>query len=220
MPLTNNLASSTSRIRPLVNYLNKQKQNQNFYQTIELNATIFLIIFFVIFAIRPTVMTISSLVGEIKAKETQKTLLKTKINQIIKAQDQYSLVQGRYSVIDQSLPDRPAYYDIANQIISISNESNNPLSELSFNLPKTNNLQDHVNNYSVPLKITGNFKNSVAILNQLLQNRRLIGIPSVTFSIPKTSISPIGTGSATITGNIVTSINTNIYFWEQNNGKN
>ena len=93
MPQPINLSIATSHLRPLVDYLRRQRNNQSFYHTIELNATVFLIIFFVVFAIRPTVTTISSLVGDINAKEIQQTQLKTKINQIIKAQDLYSQVQ-------------------------------------------------------------------------------------------------------------------------------
>ncbi|MCX6786885.1 MAG: hypothetical protein NTU85_03690, partial [Candidatus Kaiserbacteria bacterium] len=182
---------------------------------------VFLIIFFVIFAIRPTVTTISSLVGDINAKEIQQTQLKTKINQIIKAQDLYSQVQGKYSLIAQGLPDSPSYYQAANQIHGATSISSVSVTGLSFVLTKTGNSPtDHLNSYSVPISFPASFSQTTTVLDNLLQNRRLLQIPSISFSLLNPASASVGSSNTVSPGNITASFNATIYYWDTFNGKN
>lgn len=215
MPQPINLSSATAHLRPLVDYLKRQKDNQNFYHTIELNATIFLIIFFVFFAIKPTVTTISSLIGEINAKEIQQTQLKTKINQIIKAQDLYSQVQEKYSLIAQCLPDSPSYYQAANQIYGASSTSSASVNDLNFVFSQTENpMSPHLKSYSIPISLPAPFVETTAVLNNLLQNRRLLQIPSISFSLPKADSTSAGSPTAISPGSITAGFNATIYYWD------
>jgi hypothetical protein len=221
MPQPINLTAAISRLRPLVDYLKKQKENQNFYHTIELNATIFLVIFFVIFAIRPTVITIASLVGDINAKEIQQTQLKTKINQIIKAQDLYSQVQEKYSLISQSLPDGPSYYQAANQISGAASISSISVNDLNFILSNPDTaLLGHLNSYSIPINLSASFPQTVTVLDDLLQNRRLLKIPLISFSLLKAEPFSAGSTAASSSGSITASFNTTVYYWNTSNEKN
>lgn len=221
MPQPINLSIATSRLRPLVDYLKRQRNNQNFYHTIELNATVFLIIFFVVFAIRPTVTTISSLVGDINAKEIQQTQLKTKINQIIKAQDLYSQVQEKYSLIAQGLPDSPSYYQAANQIYGATSISSISVNGLNFVLTQAGNSpSDHLNSYSVPISLPASFIQTTTVLDNLLQNRRLLQIPSISFSLLNPASASVGSSNTVSPGSITASFNATIYYWDTSNGKN
>lgn len=219
MPQPINFNSITSRLHPLVEYLNKQKENQSFYHTIELNATVILIIFFVVFAISPTVTTISSLIGQINAKELEQSQLKDKINQVIKAQDLYSQVQEKYSLVTQSLPDQPSYYQAANQVFGVATSASVPLDGLSIVLSSPVSTTENLKSFSIPTSFTGSFTQISAALDNLILNRRLIQIPSVAFSLSKSDTSSAGNRVATSSGSITASFNTTVYYWDPSNAK-
>lgn len=213
-----NLNSAASRLKPMVEYVKKQRENESFLNTVELNATIFLIIFFAIFAIRPTVVTISSLVGEIKAKEVEKTQLKNKINQIVRAQDLYSQVQARYYLIDQSLPDNPQFYNASVQLSQSAAHSSTILDDLSFLFTQVKNhpnAVEHLKNYSIPVSINGSFSQTSQFLSNLLANRRIFKISGVSYSLPteKTSVGSSDTSQPSA-GEINLTLNTNVLYWE------
>jgi len=219
MPQPINFSTATAQLRPLVDYLKRQKDNQSFYRSVELNATIFLIIFFVFFAIKPTVTTISSLIGDIKAKEIQQNQLKTKINQIIKAQDLYSQVQEKYSLISQCLPDSPSYYQAANQIYGASSV---PVNDLDFVFPQSENpITASLKSYSIPITLPAPFTETTTVLNNLLQNRRLLQIQSISFSLPKaTDLTSDKTSVVAAPGSVTADFDATIYYWDPSNEKN
>ena len=57
-----------SRLTPLFDYIKKRQENRKLRKTFELAATFILISFFLFFAIKPTALTISALIGDIKSK--------------------------------------------------------------------------------------------------------------------------------------------------------
>jgi hypothetical protein len=84
-PSTNPSINIFSKINPLISYLSKQRENNKFVKSIEISATFILISFFTFFAIKPTLLTISRLVGDIKAKEI---LVKVMVYQVKFHQEQ------------------------------------------------------------------------------------------------------------------------------------
>ena len=69
--------------------------------------TLATITFFALFAIKPTVTTIASLVKEINSKKVVDQKLQTKINSLRQAQTNYSLISDKLVLIDQVLPQEP-----------------------------------------------------------------------------------------------------------------
>lgn len=97
----------------------------------EIALTLFVVSLFLIFAIRPAVVTISSLVGEIKSKETLSSKMRKKINSVILAQENYAIIQQKADIIDSFLP---TSQDIGNglaQLIGVAGDSNVSLQGLS-----------------------------------------------------------------------------------------
>jgi len=80
------------------------KEKEMVWRYTEVSLTLFTIAFFVIFAIRPAIATISGLIGEIKDKEELTAKMKGKINAIIAAQEEYSLYQEKIAAVDSFLP--------------------------------------------------------------------------------------------------------------------
>lgn len=167
-----------SQIKPLFAYLQKQRENQKFLQSLEIGATFFLISFFAFFAIKPTLTTISSLVGDIKAKELLKTELKGKINNVITAQDLFSQVQEKYALVESSLPNNPAFFQAALQINS--NLINNQISPGKINFAVNDNKT-----FSANISTSAAFPIALSLLDNLSQNRRLISFNNLVFSVGK-----------------------------------
>jgi len=207
MSLVNSFYSTT---KPLFEYLKKQKENQKFIRTVEIASTFSLITFFLIFAIRPTFLTISSLLGEIKAKETSSKLMKSKINNLIQAQDNFAQVQERYQVINSSLPDRNSFSTLYDQLQSSARQSAFSLETLSFSLNKNTAIPsfEAAKNYQVSLTSPAPFTSFVNFVDVISQNRRLIDISNLTFSSKDVS-----SKTASQSSEMLSTFSADVYYW-------
>jgi Tfp pilus assembly protein PilO len=178
MILNLNTTKISSQINPLFVYLQKQKENQKVVKLVEVGATFFLISFFIFFAIKPTFLTISSLLGDIKSKEILSKELKTKINDVIIAQDLFSQVQERYYLVESSLPINPRFSQATSQIMSTSQNHQIFLNKIDFI------IQDS-KHFSANISTTSSYLSAVSFVSNILQNRRLMGLDSFTFSLSK-----------------------------------
>jgi len=207
------LNNQFSRIKPLYEYLKKQQENYRFVRTVEISATFVLISFFLIFAIRPTVLTISSLWGDIQSKQLLKKQLEVKIDNIVKAQDLFSQVQERYQVVDSSLPDRPGFSEVAQQIQQTGANSGLDINSFDYNIQNDSQKSSSPNlkSYQVPVNLNGSFSAVAKLISDLLQNRRLIDISSISIglSLPPASASPAVAPSGAITASFLSSY----YYW-------
>ena len=174
-----NTTKTFSKISPILEYVAKQKENQKFIKSLELGGTLFLISFFIFFAIKPTVLTISALIGEIRSKELLSTELKSKINDVIVAQDLFSQVQEKYSLIESSLPSSPKFSQLVVQLNGASSEQQINLDTLSFSVD--NRL------FTTSISTASSFAAALGLVAQLSNNRRLMEINGVNLSIGKNS---------------------------------
>jgi hypothetical protein len=209
--------TQVSKIRPLLTYIKKQQENRRFVRAVEISATFTLITFFMFFAIKPTLLTISSLKGDIESKKILKAALKEKINKVILAQDLFSQVQEKYQIVNSSLPDRPAYYEAASQILKNGKDTNIQVDNLSFNLQdlESQKIDPNVQSYSVSVGVVGSFNSGLKLASELLKNRRIINISAVNFFNEIQLVE--STGSAT--GGINTKFVSSFYYWPEHYGK-
>lgn len=217
--MPNENLNAYSRIKPLYDYLQKQADNQRFARSLEIGATFFLITFFMVFAIRPTVFTISSLVGEIKSKEIMDKKMKAKIDDIMRAQDNFASIQERYLIIESSFPVRPNYYQAYSQISSIGQEYQLPLDSISIGLNSaTEGVGYSVGGFSVPLSLKLPFDQSVEIISSLMMSRRLMNVDAISFSIVDTDRSPDSSDDL-LPGSVTTSFSPTYLYWLSNDEK-
>lgn len=200
--------TATSMIRPIYEYLDKQKDNEKFLHSLEIGATFILISFFLVFAITPTASAIAGLVGDIKSKELMVKTLKAKINNIIVAQDTFAQVQEKYPLINVGLPDRPDYYGAANQMAGAMAEIGMKPTIFNFNINSHSSskidLPQKVSSYTISVPIESGFSQSQQLITSLINNRRTSSIPSVSFSVQETE-----------QGNKLSLIlNATYYYWE------
>lgn len=207
MSLVNSLYSST---RPLFEYLKKQKENQKFIRKVEIASTFSLITFFLIFAIRPTFFTISSLIGEIKAKETSSKLMRVKINNLIQAQDNFALVQERYQIINSSLPDKYSFSTLYDQLQSSARQSTFSVEALNFSLSQKDALPsfEAAKKYQITLSSPTPFASFVNFVEFISQNRRLIDISNLSFSSKNTT-----SRTATQSSEMLSTFSADVYYW-------
>jgi hypothetical protein len=215
--MTGSTLTNTNQL--LINYLHRQRDNKKFSKSIELVATLFLIIFFVFVAIRPTFLTISSLIGEIKAKDQLVKKMKTKINNIIQAQENFSQVQSKYELIEASLPTRYRFFYAATQIQKNTNRSGaNGTDEITFNLitekqaPTILVPGSSLSYFSTGLNVNGQLSSVADFVTKLLDNRRVLSIESITLGTkdksPNVDTQPVDGN------NLNLNLETKLYYWQ------
>jgi hypothetical protein len=164
----------------LLQFLNRQQSNRQFNRLLEVSFTLTIITLFIIFAVRPSVVTIASLFGEVKAKQEFSSLMKTQINKVVEAQDIFAQIQSRSQSLEKALGFNPNYVYSKNQILWLASTSQINIESINYVPPlKTKN-----NNPSTPLKSIGakfSFKGTYeSALNFLSQLTRLKKVNQIT----------------------------------------
>lgn len=192
MPLPDKTTPTVSVVKPIYDYLKKQKENQKFIRSLEIGGAFVLVSFFLIFAIMPTATAISTLLGDIKSKEIMVKTLKTKINNVIVAQDTFSQIQSQYALLNTALPDSPDYYGSANQIAGVLSENGVTPDRISFDLnfkkDTSSNLPADIKSYTVTFPLLTDFPKSKSIISGLINNRKASYLPTTTFSLQETDV--------------------------------
>ncbi len=172
--------TSWFQLQPLYRYVRQQSENRQFLKYLEIGATFLLIAIFLFFAIMPTASAISSLLGDIKSKETLSSSMSTKIANIMAAQDSFSQIQANYSVIESSYPTNPHFSKAASTFSYVSKESSVPISQMKFQL--TDNNQ---NSFGVSISSIGSYSSIIDSIEKTSNARRLMNIKSIQISRPE-----------------------------------
>lgn len=167
------------QLRPMYSYIRKQAENQKFLKYLEIGGTFALIAIFLFFAILPTMTTIFSLLGEIKSKEIYIQKVNTKISNIIKAQDTYAQVQEKYSLVEDSFPSQPQYYNGASNLATLFRDSSLDISQINLNLDNNSTKDNSFDSYQVNISGEGQYSDILNIIKNMLNNRRLINTSSI-----------------------------------------
>ncbi len=110
----------------------KYAQEEKTWYYTEVILTLFTISFFIIFAIRPAVITITGLVGDINRKEELSQRMGQKINSVIIAQEEYGLVQTNWELLASFLPSEFSLSQGVAQVVGKAQEENLNLEVSSF----------------------------------------------------------------------------------------
>lgn len=174
--------------QPLFRYLRQQRENKRFVDGVEVAITFFVVALFGFFAIRPTLLTISALIGENKAKEESIVSMKTKINNVVKAQDNFAKIQDDFPLIESSLPTSPNYGDVATQIEGVANKTGLTLDKINYNLSQEGadkNIPARTDAFAIVSSSKNSFAVSNSFISDLLKNRRLLDFSVINFVTPK-----------------------------------
>ena len=99
---------------------------------VDLAFAILAVVFFTVFAIKPTLVTIAGLLSEIRSQEEVNQRLETKISSLRQAHTVYSEILPRLTVLDEGAPELPLVSRFLRQLEALSGEWGVDLSNLSF----------------------------------------------------------------------------------------
>lgn len=112
--------SSLARYRRYLQVAQQQPLWQaSFYVILSLS----LVIVLVVTALRPTLVTIAGLLGQIKQEEELEKRMDEKIATIQKAQQAYQEVQARLWRLDEALPAQARWASFADTVLTVASES-------------------------------------------------------------------------------------------------
>lgn len=160
----------------------------------EIIATIALVIFFLVFAIRPTFNTIAELYKKTDELKQVDTDLGKKIKSLILAQSVYAKLEDRLPLLDRGLPIKPQVDSLITDLESVV--AKNQVEMSSFTITKTgltpdawSLTKDFKKGEKVPipliLSVKGTFVTGNGMLSNIYDLERLIDLSSVNFSSSK-----------------------------------
>lgn len=148
----------------------------------ELVLSLVTVVIFLVFAIRPTVLTIIDLNKDIKAKEDTLLKLRTKIDNLELANN---LMQQEFENIEyiyQAVPKTSEPETLIRQIELLSNESQLKITGFSFSEVAVKNSKEDTsklkNDISFNFSATGSYKDMISFLSKLESLRRAVKFDS------------------------------------------
>jgi Tfp pilus assembly protein PilO len=178
----------TTRRQQLTTILNQFYAQPIARVSFELLISVSVILFFAMFAIRPTLLTMSDLIKEIDDKRTLDKALSQKIAALGSAQSEYLTLQNRIEILDEAIPSRPALVDglkvlekiasdrgLAITALSVSDIPNEPTELPTFSRSERKSL-------IVTMTISGDYPTIRQFVEDLRNSRRMFIVESVTFS--------------------------------------
>ena len=140
--------------------------------------------FFVIFAIKPTLTTITQLVKQTKDQKLVVSELEKKIVSLSQAQNEYLAVESDLYLVDQALPQEPEAPLLIKQLETLAYQSGVNISRLRLsevNLKKTDTPKTEKQSLSFNFTAFGNYANLKNFLSSLSSLRRIIIVESFSF---------------------------------------
>lgn len=142
--------------------------------------------FFGLFALRPTLTTIAGLVGDLRDKKAINQKLQEKINNLSRAQTNYSQTINSLELLDQALPRNPSVSQIAYQIEILAQKSNLIVRSINFeSVNMKGESPKQKNEVSFDFTLSGDFQSLKSFLESLENLRRIITIKSFSLSKSK-----------------------------------
>lgn len=155
----------------------------------EVVLTILTITFFLFFAIKPTLLTITGLVKTIKDERLAIEKLEAKVDSLNLAQKQYVAIEPELYLIDQALPTEPDVSSLVKQLEALGRQSQVTIESLHLSQVtlkgKTPQEEAEKGVFGFDLNVTGAYPNLRNFLQSLSLLRRIILVKSFSFKTGK-----------------------------------
>jgi len=154
----------------------------------EIVFSILTIAFFLFFAIKPTVVTITGLIKEINDKKMVTQKLEEKISNLNLAQQEYLSVENDLYLINQALPEDPQVSVLVRQIEGLCLKTGVSLEGIQYSsLDIRNKIVKNNKPQSIEIKlvVSGGYQNLKNFLYSLNNFRRIFQIDSFGFKTSK-----------------------------------
>jgi Tfp pilus assembly protein PilO len=167
--------------------------NQFYYKPVarvsmELLLSLGTVVFFAMFAIRPTLITMSDLIKEIEDKRKLDQQLGQKVAALSTAQTEYLSLESDLPFLEEALPTTPRFIESVKIIEKAASDNN--LVILGLNVPEipvettTDKPATQLTRVDVPISVivTGEYLNIRQFVETLKNNRRTFALETVVFS--------------------------------------
>lgn len=157
--------------------------------SIELFLSIGAVLFFAVFAIRPTLLTMSDLIKEIEDKRALDTSLGQKVAALSSAQSEYLKLEPRLPTLDLAIPTNPDLIRTLKIIEKIASDQKITITSLTISdVPKeipgdTGFTQLQRQNLTFTVGVSGEFPAIREFVGQLLASQRSFVIDKIVFTI-------------------------------------
>jgi Tfp pilus assembly protein PilO len=153
----------------------------------EIVLSILTVAFFLFFAIRPTVITITGLIKEISDKKMVVQKLEEKINNLNLAQQEYLLVQNDLYLVDQALPEDSQISVLVRQIEGLCFKTGVSLEGVQYSSLeiKSRIFKNEPQPVEIKLVVSGDYQNLKNFLYSLNNFRRVFKIDGFGFKTSK-----------------------------------
>jgi Tfp pilus assembly protein PilO len=138
------------------------------------------ITFFAIFALRPTITTIASLIQELETQKQIDNQLQTKINALGQAQKNYNQLANAF-LIEDALPTQSGLEQLLYNLEYLIKQNGLTIRSLSFNPIVINGIPTE-NQIGFAISVSGSKDSLNQLLDSFYNLRRVITIDSTTFS--------------------------------------
>ena len=156
--------------------------------SLELFLSIGAVIFFALFAIRPTLLTMSDLIKEIEDKRKLDQQLNQKIVALSSAQTEYLSLEPQLAVLDEAIPTSPQLLESLKILEKVASERRLVISTMSVSeIPDETAVTNPDRTLSrqtiaVKLIVEGEYLQIRQFIEDLRNTRRVFVVESVTFS--------------------------------------
>ncbi len=139
-------------------------------------------IFFALFAINPTLSTITKLKREIEDSRLVEKKLSNKIANLSTLSQQYELVKEDEVYITDAIPQKPDATELTGQVQSIAKKNNILINELRVSPLILTNVASKDGELTFNLTARGDYSSLVSFLKGLTNMQRVISIESLTLT--------------------------------------
>ncbi len=180
--------AQTTRQEQITKLLDNFYHNPVAVVSFELFLSIVVVIFFAVFAIRPTLLTMSELVKEIEDKRKLDTQMAQKVAALGTAQAQYLTIQDRIGVLEEALPRGANVTHTLKIIERIASEQNLAITNMTLlDIPEDPSVDKafvDLERKAMPIQmsVVGSYSSIRGFVEGLRNSRRSFTTERITFS--------------------------------------
>ncbi len=156
----------------------------------ELFMTVIGVIFFALFAIRPTLLTMSDLLKEIEDKEKLDQQLQRKVAALSTVQQEYQIYKDKLSLLDEAIPPNMQLIKTLKIIEKIASDEGLIISSLGFNYIPNEKQVTKITfqnlkrvDRGIELSVLGDYPSIRNFIESLHQSRRMMVVNFIEFSV-------------------------------------
>lgn len=153
--------------------------------TLFVTLSLLLLIVLLLFALRPTLVTIASLTGEIQSKHEIETKLNTKISNMQSMVQVYQKIQPQINLLDTALPIQSKFGSLSDYFVRIASSSGAVVDSIilgNINLSTKTTSSQGLAEIEFSLSAKGDFSQIHDLLYKIENSRRLMSVNAVQMS--------------------------------------